>query len=316
MQGLHITGIASRRVSQHECKGAARSPGGPFAFSKRAGRLFLALGWLGVIAVLITASQVAAAASITQPSRSPFTVSGNLAPIPVVATGFAPNANVFVEQCDGTSPSDPRWSPTVNCDLGSSPPPASADGRGTASFQGQRAFQPFVGESPQALFNCVGARMRPPANRLQSFDNCQLRVSTNNSTRTSDQVFLTLVLPSTAPPPTTTPPTTTAAQPKTGASATHHTSTTGKTPTTTTVHSRAGSATATTLPVTTTTNSRAATAQAQAQAEALGAARKSGGEPSPTDSGAVAGFALIAVGAAIAVAALLVGRGIRRVAHR
>jgi hypothetical protein len=49
--------------------------------------------------------------------------------------------------------------------------------------------------SPQGLFNCLSPSAASPANGLPDFKNCQLRVSTNNSAATADQVFLNLQLP-------------------------------------------------------------------------------------------------------------------------
>jgi hypothetical protein len=141
--------------------------------------------------------QPATAAAITQPSTNPFDVpvaiSGGPEPVTVQATGFAPNSLVYVEQCDGTAPSTPQWSPTAHCDLGSSPSPAIADSRGRAAFLStdpNHAFRPFVGESPQSLFNCRAPARRPPANGLANFAKCNLRVSTSNTSVTSDQVFV------------------------------------------------------------------------------------------------------------------------------
>ena len=49
-----------------------------------------------------------------------------------------------------------------------------------------------VGESPQSLFNCTGAGVSAPSNHLPSYDNCQVRVSTSNTTVTPDQFFIAL----------------------------------------------------------------------------------------------------------------------------
>jgi hypothetical protein len=244
----------------------------------------------------------AAAATIATPARSPYVVPAGPAAFVVVATGFTPNANVFVEQCDGMSPITPRWSPTINCDLGSAPPPASADAHGTATFAGSRIFQPFVGESPQGLFNCLGARQRPPNNQLKSYTNCQLRVSTNNSSLTSDQVFLTLALP-------------------------------GTSTSTTVSHSPASTTTGrTTAPPTTVTRGAATRAQAAGRATStsrgeVGGSEGGGQAGSPLaaarqrrrsgngshDTGAaepaaIAGYLLVLIGASLAVAAWYGGR--------
>ena len=177
---------------------------------RRTVKTFLALAVLGGVLTLVTV--VAGAATIAKPS-SPYTVAadakGNPAPFVVVANGFTPGANIYAEQCDGNSPSAPHWSPTTNCDLGSAPPPAIADANGAATFDGQSMFQPVAGASPEHLFNCIASGTAPPKNRLKTYTNCQLRVSSNNSTVTQDQAFVTLVLPGPNAPrqPATTSPT-------------------------------------------------------------------------------------------------------------
>jgi large repetitive protein len=116
----------------------------------------------------------------------------------ITATGFTPTAQVFAEQCDGTSPATVGWQPTSNCDLGTSPAPVTADSSGNVTFLASdinHAFVPFKGESPQGLFNCLSAHEADPNDGLPSFTNCQLRVSTNNTAVTSDQSFLTMILP-------------------------------------------------------------------------------------------------------------------------
>jgi len=172
----------------------------------------------------VTAPVPAAASAIIAPSTSPivvtFATSRPPAAITVVASGFAAGALVYAEQCDGVTPTAALWSPTVHCDLGSSPAAAIADGRGLATFSStdrNHAFHPFTGESPQSLFNCLAPAQRPPANGLASFTNCSLRVSTSNTTVTADQTFLAMKLeagpapsppghaataPATRPPPT------------------------------------------------------------------------------------------------------------------
>jgi hypothetical protein len=155
---------------------------------------------VGVIAAIVIgvgalAGGVAGATNIVVPSGVPRVVAN--APLLVTATGFRPGANVFIEQCDGVRPTKTGWDVTINCDLGTSPPAAIADAQGAATFPADdpnRAFRPFEGESPQSLFNCMSAGKRPPANDLPSFTDCKIRVSTNNSSVTADQVFLPIVL--------------------------------------------------------------------------------------------------------------------------
>jgi hypothetical protein len=144
-------------------------------------------------AVVVAACSVvppAGAATIVQPAARPFVVPadtrGRPLPFTIVAAGFQPGRAVLVEQCDGKSPSAPSWSPTLNCDLGSSPAAVIAGSDGRAVFDAHdhnHAFTPFVGESPEALFSCG------------SPGTCTVRVSTNNSTATADQVFFPIALP-------------------------------------------------------------------------------------------------------------------------
>lgn len=151
-----------------------------------------------VLGVLLVSAFVAGAATITKPT-GPYSVAadakGNPAPFVVVASGFTAGSNIFAEQCDGNAPTTPQWSPTINCDLGSAPPPAIADANGVATFEGQSMFQPFAGASPEHLFNCIAPGTSPPKNKLKTYTNCQLRVSSNNSSSTQDQTFMKLVLP-------------------------------------------------------------------------------------------------------------------------
>ena len=167
---------------------------------------------LALTAFWVSAEPAGAATSITTPSTNPFVVPGDAGGLPqpftVSAAGFAVGANVFVEQCDGVAATAPGWDPTINCDLGSSPAAAVADASGNVSFpvaDPNFAFKPFKGMSPQGLFNCLSLNDASPANGLIDHRLCKLRVSTNNSAATADQVFLPLVLPddpnSPQPPP-------------------------------------------------------------------------------------------------------------------
>jgi hypothetical protein len=153
------------------------------------------------VLILIALPAPAFAAHVVQPSASPVVVpvapTGSPAAITVAASGFAARSLVYVEQCDGVAPTVPQWSPTVHCDLGSSPSPAIADGSGLATFPAtdrNRAFHPFAGESPQSLFNCLAPSQRAPANGLPNFTNCALRVSTSNTAVTADQTFVAVAL--------------------------------------------------------------------------------------------------------------------------
>jgi hypothetical protein len=155
-------------------------------------------GLLGTVA----AAPSAFAATITSPTGNPFIVPANAAGQPVAftvsASGYNAGDQVFIEQCDGVATTATGWDPTVNCDLGSSPAAALANASGVVTFSASdpnHAFKPFKGFSPQGLFNCLGSTDPSPNNGLTDYRNCKLRVSTNNSAGTSDQVFLNLQLP-------------------------------------------------------------------------------------------------------------------------
>ena len=103
---------------------------------------------------------------------------------------------------EGDEPSErvpgQRIRPAVDCDFGSAPAAAIADTAGTVTFTAtdpNHALQPFVGASPQGLFNCLPPGGASPKNDLTDFRDCQVRVSSNNTRSTSDQVFVHLRLP-------------------------------------------------------------------------------------------------------------------------
>jgi hypothetical protein len=160
------------------------------------------LGALAATLFSVTALTTAASADstrITEPSGTyhvALDASGKALPVTVVATGFQPGTNVFVEECDGRAPSEPNWSPTADCDLGNAPAPAIADSTGTARFLNtdhNRLFVPIVGAGPSGLFSCIAPHATPPAT-LTSYTKCQIRVSTNNTAATEDQVFRPVVI--------------------------------------------------------------------------------------------------------------------------
>jgi hypothetical protein len=169
---------------------------------------------LGGVAAAIAVVAGPASAAFVTPTQNPFTVpgdsSGNPQPFTVTANGFSPHAQVKIEQCDGTDPSSKGWSPTVNCDLGSSPSIATADDTGTVTFPANDLnlhFTPFKGESPQSFFNCLSPNDPPlnPTDGLTDFRNCQVRVATSLTTVTADQQFFTIKLPDSNNPPPDTP---------------------------------------------------------------------------------------------------------------
>jgi hypothetical protein len=161
------------------------------------------------------------AGTLTKPVVQPFVAvqgdgSGRPLTFDISGDNFPVNASIFAEICDGTPDSTtvPAWSPTTNCDLGSSGAPISTDGTGhfdILASDSSHHVRVFNGPSPQGLFDCV-APSDPAANTpgftngittddngLPIWTNCQLRVSTNNENFTADQALATLILP-TAPP--------------------------------------------------------------------------------------------------------------------
>jgi hypothetical protein len=175
-------------------------PGGPAVVLSRSHRLkrryrSIVGGSVAAIVLLVVASG-ASAAVIVRPDHVPTVVAN--APVNVVASGFPTGKSVFVEQCDGVDPASAQWDVTQDCDNGASPPPVIADTHGNVTFPAgnpNRAFRPFQGESPQSLFNCIASGHTAPKNALKTYTNCRIRVSTNNTTATADQVFRRFRLP-------------------------------------------------------------------------------------------------------------------------
>jgi hypothetical protein len=151
-----------------------------------------------------------AGATFVTPTQNPFSVPGDAAgnpqSFPVSANGFTSGDQVKIEQCDGTNPNTtPNWSPTVHCDLGSSPSISTADGTGTVSFPTRpgdlnTTFTPFKGESPQGFFNCLSPNepLLNPVDGLPDFRNCQVRVAKSLTTVNTNDQFFTITLPDAA----------------------------------------------------------------------------------------------------------------------
>ena len=165
----------------------------------------------GVIASALFAVP-AFAGSIGSPPGPTYSWPGDTSGTPtyqdVTVTGFTPVSNVFIEQCDGSNPSAAGWDPTEHCDLLTSPSPLATNGSGGGTFlhtDANHRFKPFKGASPDGLFNCVAPGESAPPNGLETFSNCKVRVSSNNTAATGDQAFLTLTLPASTQPPPDTP---------------------------------------------------------------------------------------------------------------
>jgi hypothetical protein len=157
-------------------------------------------------AVLIGTASVAFATQITQPSTSPYAVPGDVTAtigtpqaVDVVATGFIPGQNVFIEQCDGKDPADPTWSVSIDCDFGLAPSAAIATDTGEADFVGAgNNFVAFKNGKTEAQnkFNCIGHDDPPTNNGKTDWTTCRIRVDVNPSgPPTGEQAFLPITLP-------------------------------------------------------------------------------------------------------------------------
>ena len=190
--------------------------------------LVLVTTLIASLTIAIAGAPSASAATITAPTGNPFVVPGNASGQPqsftVAASGSPPARPCFIEQCDGVAPTDVGWDVDPNCDLGSSPAAATANASGVVTFPANDlnfGFRPFKGFSPQGLFNCLSPSDPSPNNGLPDYRNCKVRVSTNNSASTCDQVFLNIQLPNavaSAPGFTGTPTGATVGQPYTSRS--------------------------------------------------------------------------------------------------
>jgi hypothetical protein len=174
------------------------------------------LAAVGIAAAVIVASASAAYAAITSPTGNPFVVpndgTGNPAPFSISASGFTANQPVFIEECDGRTPNVGTWDVSIDCDPGDTTPPHNADASGNVTFGVGTDFQftAFKGESPSSQFNCLSPNEAPlnPTNFLTDYRNCQIRVSSNNASKTGDESYLRIQLPD-GPNDTTTTTTTT-----------------------------------------------------------------------------------------------------------
>jgi hypothetical protein len=164
-------------------------------------RLIWSLFAVAGLALALSPHVAQAETKVTEPERDPYPLvlddDNTPEPFTITASGFAAGALVYVEQCDSNAPTSENWRPTINCDGGTSPAPAIVDDEGIATFPADdrnKSFHPFLGESPQQLFNCVPEGTDAPKNGLPTHSSCQIRVSSNNFTATPDQVFLNLAL--------------------------------------------------------------------------------------------------------------------------
>jgi hypothetical protein len=144
------------------------------------------------------------AGTITSPHGNPYVVATDAHGVPVPFTisvsGFQPRSIVYVEQCNGRPTSAPNWSPTRDCDIGTSPAGAITDAKGNATFLANdrnHALHPFAGAGPETLFNCLSPKAASPNNGSKDYRQCQIRVSSSNVFSTSDQAFLPIAFAST-----------------------------------------------------------------------------------------------------------------------
>ena len=161
---------------------------------RRAPHLLLAVA----LFVVVGAGMAAAAPKLIEPSANPYKVqvlsNGKLAPITISASGFQPGQQVYVEQCDGNPDTAPNWTPSIDCDIGTSPAPVFTPASGTVVFDTSdlnHRFTPVKGLSPEGNFACFTSTS---PSGVPHFNTCQVRISTNNTQATTDQIFLELTM--------------------------------------------------------------------------------------------------------------------------
>lgn len=140
----------------------------------------------------------ALAATIVDPPSDPFTVpndaSGNPDSFNLQLSGFPPNTNIQLVQCDGVDPSTPGWTPGVHCDFTTNPPAFHSDASGNMSIPAHnvRSLIPIRGELQS--FNCLAPGDPDPNNGNPSYTNCRLRADLTLGQVSSNQVFRVLSL--------------------------------------------------------------------------------------------------------------------------
>src|SRR5262249_48455041 len=155
-----------------------------------------------VMSLAIAQTAIAGGASADPIFRVPGNAAGSPLPFTIRAGGFTPGSQVNIEQCDGVNPSSVGWSVNTDCDLSVTASPVFADAHGVATFPadgGSHQFTAVKGESPSSLFNCLSPNQAAlaPTNGLVDYRNCKIRLSSSNSSATSDQKFLNIELPDT-----------------------------------------------------------------------------------------------------------------------
>ena len=166
----------------------------------------------GATVGLLMLATPAFATAITSPSANPYTVPGDATgapqPFTVTGSGFTPSTQVYIEQCDGVSPTVSGYDPSEHCDVGTSPSGFSVQSDGVVTFLSTSSnfkFRPVKGLSPQGLFTCGAPSDTDPNDGTPYFENCQVRVASSRTAVTSDQQYFTMVMPDAVTPPPDTP---------------------------------------------------------------------------------------------------------------
>jgi hypothetical protein len=163
---------------------------------------------LATFGITMLAAGPAVAGTITQPTTNPFPVPANTTGgccgfVTISGSGYPVNTNINLMICDGTSPSAPGWDPNINCDSGTSPPAVNSGAGGTPTWLASdpaRHLVFFDGSSPSLTFDCLYPTEADPADGLPHWGNagrapCQIIVTTNLTTKTSDQALSGFILP-------------------------------------------------------------------------------------------------------------------------
>jgi hypothetical protein len=156
-------------------------------------------------AELVNGVPTAWAGTITAPSGTtsnpyvvPVDAHGNPVPFTITGSGWTKGALVYIEVCDGVSPTSSKWMPVGDCDSGSEPAGAIADAHGVVSFPATNhnyALHMFRGESPQELFNCISPHDPTLNDDQPTFRSCYIRMTTSDTTTNPTDAFLPVVLP-------------------------------------------------------------------------------------------------------------------------
>jgi len=232
------------------------------------------LGAPSALAAGLSPASTPGSAFVQPPPPGPFDVptiaagqtnpfGGNPGSFTVQVTGFPAKTLVVPLQCDGNAPTTPGYDPTIDCDQVTEQAQVETDSSGDATFPAydpQSGFYPFDGISPQELFTCLApGQATPPDAPGMVSSVCQLKVTTNDTSINTSDIYMQMVLPS----PGTGGTTTTTSTPATTTTSTTvpatTTTTVGGGTTTTTLGGGTTTTTSTTVPTTTTTGATTTT---------------------------------------------------------